>query len=60
MLQTTLVVLFFLVAVAYVARLGWRAFAAKPSGAGCAKGCGGCDAATDVQRKLAAVPVRGK
>ncbi|RIJ37602.1 FeoB-associated Cys-rich membrane protein [Pontibacter oryzae] len=39
MIQHILILLIFLVAVAYMARMLYRSFAAK---SGCAKGCGAC------------------
>ncbi len=40
MMQEALIILIFLAAVAYLARMFWRQ--AKAKDAGCAKGCGGC------------------
>jgi hypothetical protein len=56
--QTLLIGLLFLTALAYVARLVWRSFAAPAAGAGCAKGCGTCEAATNVNRRLAEAEAR--
>jgi hypothetical protein len=53
MVQSLLVSLLFLAALAYVARLLWRSFAPPAAGAGCAKGCSTCDASTNITRRLA-------
>ena len=58
MLEPLLIALLFLAAVAYVARLAWRSFAAPAAGAGCAKGCGTCAASTAAQQQLAVAPAR--
>ncbi|MBC7447510.1 MAG: hypothetical protein H7330_05570, partial [Hymenobacteraceae bacterium] len=50
--------LLFLVALAYVARLIWRSFAAPASGAGCAKGCGTCNASSAITRHLTEAEAR--
>ena len=58
MLQPVLIGLLFLTALAYVARLVWRSFAAPAAGAGCAKGCGTCSASADITRRLTEAEVR--
>jgi uncharacterized oligopeptide transporter (OPT) family protein len=57
-IQTLLIGLLFLAALAYVARLVWRSFATPAAGAGCAKGCGTCEVATNVNRRLAEAEAR--
>jgi hypothetical protein len=59
-IQSLLIVLIFLGALAYVARLVWRSFQPPANGAGCSKGCGTCTVADDANRRLAAVEVRVK
>lgn len=59
-IQSLLIGLIFLGALAYVARLVWRSFQAPVNGAGCAKGCGTCSVADDVNRRLATVKIPAK
>jgi hypothetical protein len=42
MTQDIIVIVLFVVALAYVGRLIWRQFSAKDA-TGCAKGCSGCN-----------------
>ncbi|ARS37004.1 FeoB-associated Cys-rich membrane protein [Pontibacter actiniarum] len=47
MIQQLLILLIFLVAVAYMGRMLYRSFAAK---SGCAKGCGGACSTIDFKK----------
>ncbi len=60
LVQSLLIGLLFLAALAYVARLVWRSFAAPAAGAGCAKGCGTCAASGDISRRLAEAEARAR
>ena len=55
--QSLLIGLLFLGALTYLARVVWQSFRPAPNGAGCAKGCGTCEAASAVNRRLSEVKI---
>jgi hypothetical protein len=60
MFQPAIVVLLLLASVLYVARLVWRSFRAPAAGQGCAKGCGTCAVATEVEQRLGQAAARAE